>query len=82
MDMTRKEDRLPVARRMAELRDRHGRTQVECAEALGIRQNTYSEMESGKLRFRRRDLVTLAVLYGMDPAEAFPTVLGNGVEAA
>lgn len=81
MDLTRKEDRIPIARRMAELRARHDRTQAECAEALGVRQNTYSDMESGKIRIRRRDLVTLAVLYGMDPEDAFPSLDGEGAAA-
>lgn len=81
MDLSRKQDREPIARRMAELRAEHGRTQTECAEALGVRQNTYSEMESGGIRLRRRDLVTLAVLYGMEPEEAFPDFFAT-VEAA
>lgn len=80
MDLSRKEDRMPVTRRMKELRARHGFTQAECAQALGIRQNTYSEMESGKTRLRRRDLVTLSVLFEMEPTEAFPVL--EGEEAA
>lgn len=72
MDLARKQDRLVLAARMSELRSEHGRTQAECAAALGVGQPTYAEMESGKIRFRRRDLVTLAVLYGMDPEDAFP----------
>lgn len=63
---------MPFAQRMYDLRAKHGFTQQECADALGVRQNTYSEMEAGAIRFRRRDLVTLAVLYGMDPEDAFP----------
>lgn len=81
MDLSRKEDRKPIARRMAELRAEHERTQTECAEALGIRQNTYSEMESGAIRLRRRDLVTLSVLYGMEPEEAFPDFFSAEVAA-
>lgn len=72
MDLARKQDRLGLMARMAELRAEHGRTQAECAAALGVGQPTYAEMESGRIRFRRRDLVTLAVLYGLDPEEAFP----------
>ena len=72
MDLTRKETRLFLARRMAELRTRAGLTQQDCADALGVAQNTYAQMETGDIRFRRRDLVTLAVLYGMPMGEAFP----------
>lgn len=81
MDLSRKEDRAPIARRMAELRAEHGVTQQACADALGIQQNTYSEMESGHTRFRRRDLVTLAVLYGIEPEDAFPAFFGAEVAA-
>lgn len=69
-----------IARRMAELRAEHGKSQEECARALGIRQNAYSYLERGETRPRRRDLVTLAVLYGMDPEDAFPMLAT--VEAA
>lgn len=68
-----KNDRSPITQRMRELREAHGRTQQECAEALGVAQPTYAEMEHDKGRVRRRDLVTLAVLYGMPLEEAFPT---------
>ena len=73
MDLSRKEQRLPLARRMAELRTAHGLTQRQCADALGVTQSTYAEMEAGRIRFRRRDLVTLAVLYGLPLEEAFPS---------
>lgn len=82
MDLSRKEDRMPIARRMAQIRAEHGMTQQQCADALGIQQNTYSEMETGHTRFRRRDLVTLAVLYGVEPEEAFPAFFADTVEAA
>lgn len=73
MDLTRKEDRVALGFRMAELREQYDRTQQECADALGVAQNTYAQMESGVIRFRRRDLVTLAVLYGMKLERAFPS---------
>jgi transcriptional regulator with XRE-family HTH domain len=82
MDLTRKEDRLPLARRMEELRLGHRHTQQECADALGVGQSTYAQMESGDIRFRRRDLVTLSVLYGMDPEEAFPDFFAERSAAA
>jgi transcriptional regulator with XRE-family HTH domain len=63
---------------MAELRAEHGLTQQQCADALGVAQNTYAEMETGRIRFRRRDLVTLAVLYGLPLEEAFPSFFGAG----
>ena len=72
MDLTRKENRARVARRMVELRQLYNKTQQECADALGIGQSSYSEMEAGQLRIRRRDLVTLAVFYGLSLEEAFP----------
>lgn len=78
MDLSRKRHRLPLARRMAELRAEHGLTQQQCADALGVAQNTYAEMETGHIRFRRRDLVTLAVLYGLPLEEAFPSFFGTG----
>lgn len=73
MDLMRKEDRVALGSRMAELREEYNRTQRECADALGIAQNTYAQMESGVIRFRRRDLVTLAVLYGLKLERAFPS---------
>lgn len=73
MDLNRKDVRARVARRMAEIRREHGRSQAECAEALGIGQPSYSDMEAGQLKIRRRDLVTLAVFYGLSLDEAFPT---------
>lgn len=73
MDLTRKEDRVALGSRMAELREEYDRTQQECADALGVAQNTYAQMESGTIRFRRRDLVTLAVLYGLKLEKAFPS---------
>jgi transcriptional regulator with XRE-family HTH domain len=77
MDLTRKKFRLRIARRMAALRAEHGRTQVQCATALGVAQPTYAEMESGVGRIRRRDLVTLAHLYGIAPEDAFPAFFGS-----
>jgi transcriptional regulator with XRE-family HTH domain len=82
MDLTRKKYRLPIARRMAALRAEHGRTQVECATALGLAQPTYAEMESGVGRIRRRDLVTLAHLYGIPPEDAFPAFFGSAAEVS
>ena len=83
MDLSRKESRLPLARRMAELRATLGRTQQECADALGVSQPTYAGMEAGEIRFRRRDLVTLAVLYGLALEVAFPAFFraGNRIAA-
>jgi transcriptional regulator with XRE-family HTH domain len=78
MDLTRKENRESLGRRMAELREEHRRTQQECADALGVAQNTYAQMESGVIRFRRRDLVTLAVLYGLRLEKAFPSFRVEG----
>lgn len=72
MDLTRKENRVQLGGRMAELRETYGKTQQDAADALGVAQNTYAQMESGAIRFRRRDLVTLAVLYGMPLGRAFP----------
>lgn len=82
MDLTRKEVRQPLAERMESLRKAAGRTQQESADALGVAQNTYAQMETAEIRFRRRDLVTLAVLYGMAPEEAFPTYFHPHVVAA
>lgn len=73
MDLTRKEDRAVLGERMHELRSIHRTTQQQCADALGVAQNTYAQMESGEIRFRRRDLVTLAVMYGLPQDEAFPS---------
>lgn len=78
MDLSCERQRLPLARRMAELRAEHGLTQQQCADALGVTQSTYAEMEAGRIRFRRRDLVTLAVLYGLPLEEAFPSFFGTG----
>jgi transcriptional regulator with XRE-family HTH domain len=77
MDLTRKADRTQLGARMHELRTEYGLTQQECADALGVAQNTYAQMESGAIRFRRRDLVTLAVLYGLSLEDAFPMFGGR-----
>jgi DNA-binding XRE family transcriptional regulator len=57
---------------MRELRSMTGATQQECADALGITQASYQQMEVNEIRFRRRDLVTLAALYKLDLEDAFP----------
>jgi transcriptional regulator with XRE-family HTH domain len=82
MSAKRKDDRIELGRRMADLRREHGRTQQECADALGVAQPTYAEMEGGQGRIRRRDLVTLAVLYGVTLEVAFPTFSEPGQRAA
>lgn len=66
-----------AADRMRELREARGLTQQQCADALGIGQSSYAEMEGGLTRARRRDLVTLSVLYGLELAEAFPGAHAN-----
>lgn len=74
MGKKRKDIRSELAGRMAELRATHGKTQQQCADALGIAQNSYAELEGGRTRPRRRDLVTLAVLYGLAVDDAFPVL--------
>lgn len=73
MDLARKGDRAPYAARMRHLRLHHGRTLEACAAALGVTISSYDAMERNKIRFRRRDLVTLAALYELPLEEAFPT---------
>lgn len=80
MTRTRKNDWQGIAKRMAELRQQHRRSQQEAAAALGIAQTSYSDMERGMLRIRRRDLVTLAEYYGVPLEEAFPS-FRDSVEA-
>lgn len=82
MGAKRKDDRSELGRRMAELRKEHSKTQQECADALGVAQPTYAEMEGGQGRIRRRDLVTLAVLYGVTLEIAFPAFSQPGQRAA
>lgn len=65
-------DRQPFADRMRELREGAGKGQRECADALGVSQSAYCDMENNNIAFRRRDLVTLAALYGMSLKKAFP----------
>lgn len=48
LNLACKDERLPLACRMAELREQHGRIQQECAGALGVGQSTYSGMEAGE----------------------------------
>lgn len=64
-----------IRARMVELRTNAEKTQTQCANALGVAQNTYAEMESGECPVRRRDLVTLSVLYGLNLRQAFPSYL-------
>lgn len=70
---SRKRGRESDASRLVELRERHGLTQQDCADALGIGQPSYAKMESGQTPLRRRDRVTLAVRYGLGLSVAFPT---------
>lgn len=72
VDLSDPAERAPVAARMAELREQYDATQQECADALGVEQPTYAQMEGNGIRFRRRDLVTLADLFGLPKEEAFP----------
>lgn len=67
-----KDFRLAIARRLVALRREAGITQRECADALGVNQPAYAKMESADTPLRRRDRVTLAVLYGLGEVEAFP----------
>jgi transcriptional regulator with XRE-family HTH domain len=75
MRLDSKKNRAPYAARMRELRQAHGKTQQQCASSLGVTQPVYAEMEANTLLFRRRDLVTLAVLYGMPLNKAFPAMV-------
>lgn len=72
MDLARKETQEAAITRMRDLRRHFRYRQQECAAALGISQAAYADMEYGRSRVRRRDLVTLAVLYGLTPEAAFP----------
>ncbi len=63
------------AERMKFLREIHGESQQTCADALGIGQPAYWQMENNEQRIRRRDLVTLAHHYGLTLEEAFPVDL-------
>lgn len=65
-------DRKTVRARMRALREERGLTQQQCADALGVAQNTYAEMELGTGRVRPRDLLALSVMYGLTPTDAFP----------
>ncbi|MDE6441806.1 MAG: helix-turn-helix transcriptional regulator [Clostridia bacterium] len=49
--------------RLKELRVEHGYTQNEIAEKLNIKQNTYSQYESGVREIPLGSLVRLATLY-------------------
>ncbi len=69
-----KEDRAAYAARIRELRKERRYRMWECAEALGVAVATYSDMEGNNTRFRRRDLVTLATLYGLSLEEAYSEV--------
>jgi transcriptional regulator with XRE-family HTH domain len=66
------DDRQPFADRMRELREANNVSQQDCAEALGVSQPVYSDMENNRQSFRRRDLVTLAALYKLPLTKAFP----------
>ena len=72
-DLKRKQVDSALCERMRELRESRGATQTDCGVALGVGQSTYAEMESGDLPVRRRELVTLSVLYGLPLDAAFPT---------
>jgi transcriptional regulator with XRE-family HTH domain len=72
MDLAHKDNQQAAAARMRELRLHFRHTQQECADALGLTQESYAAMEGGNTRIRRRDLVTLSVLYGVAPEAAFP----------
>lgn len=58
--------------RAEELRLNAGRSQKEAARALGLSQQAYNDALSSDTVLRRRDLVTLAVFYGMPLGVAFP----------
>ena len=70
--LTSKRDRALFAERMREMREFFGKKQWECARELDVAESTYAEMERNNVRFRRRDLVTLAAFYDLPLADAFP----------
>ena len=49
--------------RLKELREEHGWTQQTLAERLHVRQNTYSQYESGARQLPLECLIALAKLY-------------------
>ena len=72
MNLKSKSDREIHALRMRWLRRHYDKTMQECADALGVNVSSYAGIEANGIKFRRRDLVTLADLYGLPLDEAFP----------
>lgn len=50
-------------KRLRELRFRYGLTQNELAEIIGIKRNTYSDWENGKIEPSFENLIKLADLF-------------------
>jgi len=73
---------ITLGKQLSAARERHRYTQKACAKALGISQGGYADMEGGRSRVRRRDLVTLAVLFGVPLEEAFPAFAESSESAA
>jgi transcriptional regulator with XRE-family HTH domain len=54
--------------RLTHYRRLNGMTQVQVAEAIGISQGLYNQLESGKRRMNETYLEALAGLYNISPA--------------
>lgn len=65
-----------LKQRMRELREARGLNQYQAAEGLGIAQSSYSDLEQGDTRIRRRDLLAFTAVVSTKPEEAFPNVFG------
>lgn len=57
---------------LKDLRERAGLTQQVCADALGIKVQTYCMKEQGQRGVEPEELALLADLYGLPLTEAFP----------
>jgi transcriptional regulator with XRE-family HTH domain len=58
------------------LRENEGLSQYIMADRLGVAQSTYSDLEQGPTRVRKKDLLAVASALDMAPDKAFPSVFG------
>lgn len=72
---------LPIAKRMLDLRIRHGFNQKQMGEILGINQSQYSKYERGHQTISCCQICQLSAWFGIEPGWFFETIRDQLLQA-